>query len=34
MHEKVRETYLFLMDYYIENGEKALFKYIKKNMRK
>ena len=34
MHEEVRETFNFLMDYYIENGEKALFKYMKKNMRK
>ena len=33
MHDEVRKKFLFLMDYYIDNGEKALFKYIKKNMR-
>lgn len=33
MHDKVREKFVQLLDYYCENGEKALFKYIKKNMR-
>ena len=33
MHDEVRKKFLFLMDYYVDNGEKALFKYIKKNMR-
>ncbi len=33
MHDKVREKFVFLLDYYVEHGEKELFKYMKKNMR-
>ena len=33
MHEEVRKKFLFLLDYYEKNGEKALFKYMKANMR-
>lgn len=34
MSENTKQTFEFLMDYYIKNGQKELFKYIKKNMRK
>ena len=33
MHEKTKEKIIFLLSYYIEHGQKALFKYMKKNMR-
>ncbi len=33
MHPEVRKKFEFLLDYYVNNGQKALFKYIKKNMR-
>ena len=34
MHEKTKEKIVFLLNYYIDNGEKKLFKYMKKNFRK
>ena len=33
LHPEVRQKFEFLLDYYVDNGEKALFKYMKKNMR-
>lgn len=34
MHEKTKEKIVFLLNYYIDNGEKELFKYMKKKFRK
>ena len=34
IHDEVRKKIEFLLNYYVENGQKALFKYMKKNMRK
>ena len=34
LHPEVRKKYEFLLNYYVENGQKALFKYIRKNKNK
>ncbi|MCR5646697.1 MAG: DUF5662 family protein [Acholeplasmatales bacterium] len=34
VHEEVKKKFEFLLNYYVQNGQKALFKYMKKNMRK
>lgn len=33
MTQRTKEKMEFLLNYYVDNGEKALFKYMKKNMR-